>query len=148
MFGTAVISNPSEEMVEIVVGIGMFGGETRFTMPGSVGNTTSKFWDRGLANVTLCDGPAGLRITKRSVVMKDGSVKPVELPISVFEMFPDFVQKLLKADPDQGTVIYQYTTAFPVTLLKHLIFGLLKVILSSSTAKASVHFVIGQNEEI
>ena len=104
-----------KEMVEIVVGIGMFGGETRFNMPGSVGNTTSKFWDRGLANVTLCDGPAGLRITKRSVVMKDGSVKPVELPISVFEMFPDFVQKMLKADPSQGTVIYQYTTAFPVT---------------------------------
>ena len=104
-----------KEMVEILVGIGMFGGETRFNMPGSVGNTTSKFWDRGLANVTLCDGPAGLRITKRSVVMKDNSVKPVELPISVFEMFPDFIQKLLKADPDQGTVIYQYTTAFPVT---------------------------------
>ena len=104
-----------KEMVEILVGIGMFGGETRFNMPGSVGNTTSKFWDRGLANVTLCDGPAGLRITKRSVVMKDGSVKPVELPISVFEMFPDFVQKMLKADPEQGEVIYQYTTAFPVT---------------------------------
>ena len=103
------------EMVEIVVGIGMFGGETRFNMPGSVGNTTSKFWDRGLANVTLCDGPAGLRITKRSVVMKDGSVKPVELPISVFEMFPDFVQNMLKADPSKGKVIYQYTTAFPVT---------------------------------
>ena len=104
-----------KDMVEIVVGIGMFGGETRFNMPGSVGNTTSKFWDKGLANVTLCDGPAGLRITKRSVVMSDGKVKPVELPISVFEMFPDFVQKMLKADPSQGTLIYQYTTAFPVT---------------------------------
>ena len=104
-----------KDMVEIVVGIGMFGGETRFNMPGSVGNTTSKFWDKGLANVTLCDGPAGLRITKRSVVMKNGKVKPVELPISVFEMFPDFVQKMLKADPSQGTLLYQYTTAFPVT---------------------------------
>ncbi len=104
-----------KEMVEIVVGIGMFGGETRFNMPGSVGNTTSKFWDRGLANVTLCDGPAGLRITKRSVVQKDGTLKPVELPISVFEMFPDFVQGFLKADPEKGQVVYQYTTAFPVT---------------------------------
>ena len=104
-----------KEMVEIVVGIGMFGGETRFNMPGSVGNTTSKFWDRGLANITLCDGPAGLRITKRSVVMADEKVKPVDLPISVFELFPNFVQKMLKADPSQGTVIYQYTTAFPVT---------------------------------
>lgn len=30
-----------EDMAEIVVGIGMFGGKTRFTMPGSVGNTTA-----------------------------------------------------------------------------------------------------------
>ena len=104
-----------KEMVEIVVGIGMFGGKTRFNMPGSVGNTTSKFWNRGLANVTLCDGPAGLRITKRSVVQKNGSLKPVELPISVFEMFPEFVQGFLKADPEKGQVVYQYTTAFPVT---------------------------------
>ncbi|MBR3807228.1 MAG: glycoside hydrolase family 3 C-terminal domain-containing protein [Lachnospiraceae bacterium] len=104
-----------KEMVEIVVGIGMFGGETRFNMPGSVGNTTSKFWDRGLANVTLCDGPAGLRITKRAVVQKNGTLKPVELPISVFEMFPEFIQNFMKADPEKGTVVYQYTTAFPVT---------------------------------
>jgi len=104
-----------KEMVEIVVGIGMFGGETRFNMPGSVGNTTSKFWDRGLANVTLCDGPAGLRITKRSTVSKNGKVKAVELPMSVFEMLPEFVQNLMKGNPEKDPVIYQYTTAFPVT---------------------------------
>ena len=104
-----------DEMVEIVVGIGMFGGKTRFNMPGSVGNTTSKFWDRGLANVTLCDGPAGLRITKRSVVYKNGKVKPVELPMSVFEMLPKFIQNLMTGNPDKHPVIYQYTTAFPVT---------------------------------
>ncbi len=104
-----------KEMVDIVVGIGMFGGETRFNMPGSVGNTTSKFWDRGLANVTLCDGPAGLRITKCSVVDKKGNVKPLDLPISVFEMFPDFVQNIIKGNPDKGELLYQYTTAFPVT---------------------------------
>ena len=104
-----------KEMVEIVVGIGMFGGETRFNMPGSVGNTTSKFWDRGLANVTLCDGPAGIRITKTSVVDKKGNVKPIELPISVFEMLPEFIQGFMKGNPDKGTLMYQYTTAFPVT---------------------------------
>lgn len=104
-----------KEMVDIVVGIGMFGGETRFNMPGSVGNTTSKFWDRGLVNVTLCDGPAGLRITKRSTVSKNGKVKAVELPLSAFEMLPQFVQNLMKGNPQKDPVIYQYTTAFPVT---------------------------------
>ena len=104
-----------KEMVEIVVGIGMFGGKTRFTLPGSVGNTTSKFWDRGLANVALCDGPAGLRIQKRSTVHKAGNVKPVEMAMSVFEAFPNFVKKLMTGDPDKHPVVYQFATAFPVT---------------------------------
>ena len=103
-----------EDMVEIVVGIGMFGGETRFNLPGSVGNTTSKFWDRGLANVALCDGPAGLRIQKRSTVSAKGKVKPVEMAMSVFEAFPGFIKKLMTGDPDKEPVLYQYATAFPV----------------------------------
>ena len=102
------------DMVDIVVGIGMFGGETRFNLPGSVGNTTSKFWDRGLAIVALCDGPAGLRIQKRSAVDKKGNVKPIDMAMSIFEAFPDFVKKLMTGDPKKDTVIYQYTTAFPV----------------------------------
>ena len=103
-----------KEMTEIVVGIGMFGGETRFTLPGSVGNTTSKFWDRGLANVALCDGPAGVRIQKRSTVDEKGKVKPVEMAMSVFEAFPGFVKKLMVGDPEKNPVVYQYCTAFPV----------------------------------
>ena len=103
-----------KEMVDIVVGIGMFGGETRFNLPGSVGNTTSKFWDRGLANVALCDGPAGLRIQKRSGVNAKGKIKPIDMALSIFEAFPDFVKKLMVADPEKDTVLYQYTTAFPV----------------------------------
>ena len=100
--------------MEIVVGVGMFGGTTRFTLPGSVGNTTSKFWDRGLANVALCDGPAGLRIQKRSTVSEKGKVKPVEMAMSIMESFPGFVKKLMTGDPEKEPVLYQYATAFPV----------------------------------
>lgn len=103
-----------KDMVDIVVGNGMFGGETRFNLPGSVGNTTSKFWDKGLANVALCDGPAGLRIQKRSTVDKKGKVKPVDMALSIFEAFPDFIKKFMVGDPEKDTVLYQYTTAFPV----------------------------------
>ena len=102
------------DMAEIVVGIGMFGGTTRFTLPGAVGKTTSKFWDRGLANVSLCDGPAGLRIQKRSTAEKNGKVKPVEMAMSVFDAFPGFLKKMMTGDPDKAPVLYQYTTAFPV----------------------------------
>lgn len=103
-----------KDMVEIVVGAGMFGGDPRFNLPGSVGNTTSKFWEKGLANVALCDGPAGLRILKRSTIEKNGKVKPVEMAMSIFESFPAFVKKFMVGDPKKNPVLYQYTTAFPV----------------------------------
>ncbi len=103
-----------EEMVEMVVGIGMFGGDTRFTMPGSVGNTTSKFWDRGLVNVTLCDGPAGIRIQKRTALLQNGKLKAVDPAFSFLNALPGFVRKGMLANPEKETVLYQYTTAFPV----------------------------------
>ncbi len=103
-----------KEMIDIVVGVGMFASDNRFNLPGSVGNTTSKFWDRGLANVALCDGPAGLRIQKRSTLNKKGKIKPVDLALSVMEAFPQFVKNLMTGDPEKDTVLYQYTTAFPV----------------------------------
>lgn len=103
-----------KDMVDIVVGVGMFANDNRFNLPGSVGNTTSKFWNRGLANVALCDGPAGLRLQKRSALNKKGQIKPIDMALSVMDAFPDFVKKFMTGDPDKDTVLYQYTTAFPV----------------------------------
>lgn len=103
-----------KEMVDIVVGVGIFATDNHFNLPGSVGNTTSKFWDRGLSNVALCDGPAGLRIQKRSALTKSGKIKPIDLALSVMDAFPDFVKKMMTGNPDKDTVLYQYTTAFPV----------------------------------
>ena len=103
------------EIADIVVGVGMFGGRNRFDLPGSVGNTTSKFWDRGLANVALCDGPAGLRIQRHSTVDKKGKIKPVQMAMSIFEAAPGFVKKLMTGNPEKEPSLYQFTTAFPVT---------------------------------
>ena len=103
------------EMADIVVGVGMFGGRNRFDLPGSVGNTTSKFWDRGLANAALCDGPAGLRIQKHSTIGKNGKIKPVQMAMSILESLPGFVKGMMTGDPDREPSLYQFTTAFPVT---------------------------------
>lgn len=111
---TFVNSLSTAEMTKIVVGSGMFGGKHRFNLPGSVGNTTSAFWDRGLANVALCDGPAGLRVQKRSTVTAKGEIKMVDTPMSVYDLIPQFARKMIFGNPEKEPMVYQHTTAFPV----------------------------------
>ena len=103
------------QMVDIVVGVGQWMVNNRFDLPGSVGNTTSKFWDKGLANVALCDGPAGLRINRHSTVNKRGKIRPVEFPLAVYTYIPGFIRKFLLGNPEKEKSLYQYATAFPVT---------------------------------
>ena len=101
------------EMADIVVGAGMFG-KNRFDLPGSVGNTSSGYWDRGLVNVALCDGPAGLRIQSRSAMDAKGRIRPLQMSISALELLPDFLKKPMLGDAEKDTPLYQYCTAFPV----------------------------------
>ena len=102
------------DMVDIVVGVGQLQNQHGFNLPGAVGVTTSKFWEKGLANVALCDGPAGLRIQSRSTVDLKGNVKPVDMPLSVFEYIPGPAKKLVMGDVKKEVPLYQFTTAFPV----------------------------------
>lgn len=103
-----------EEQIQFCAGTGLLGFSTGFTLPGAVGNTTSKFWDKGIPNATLCDGPAGLRIQRRSTVSKKGRVKPVDGAMAIYEYLPVFLQKLLFGNPAKEKVLYQYVTSFPV----------------------------------
>ena len=104
-----------EEMAEILVGDGMFlFSNPIFHLPGSVGNTTSKLYDKGLINVSLCDGPAGIRLQKESGLNKNNKIKPFEMPIGFLEFLPWFVHKILKANPKKDKKLYQYATSFPV----------------------------------
>lgn len=105
---------PTADMVDIVVGVGQLQNKHGFNLPGAVGVTTSKFWEKGLANVALCDGPAGLRIMSRSAVNLQGRVKPVEMAMSVYEYIPGPVKKMLTGDVKKDVPLYQFTTAFPV----------------------------------
>lgn len=106
-----------KEMVELVVGAGiknMFSDNNYFSCPGAVGNTTSKLVDKGIINVPLADGPAGLRLSKVSAVTKRGKVKMVEPMIEFMKYLPGIIKKLIFGGQGKHTLIYQFTTAFPV----------------------------------
>ena len=107
----------TEELCEVVAGTGMVGNGPRFfDAMGSAGYTTGAFIDRGLPNVCLADGPAGLRLQKVSTVTRSGNVKAAEPMLSALKYLPDPVQKVMFGDPDRQPCVYQFTTAFPVGL--------------------------------
>ena len=107
----------TEELCEVVAGTGMVGNGPRFfDAMGSAGYTTGAFIEKGLPNVCLADGPAGLRLQKVSTVTRSGNVKAAEPMLSALKYLPDPVQKVMFGDSDRQPCVYQFTTAFPVGL--------------------------------
>ena len=103
-----------KELIELCVGNGLFSDGKGYQVPGSVGCTSTRFVDKGIRNILMCDGPAGVRIQRRSTINKKGKIKPVDFPLSFFELLPDFITKLRVGNPDKDKVIYQFVTGFPV----------------------------------
>lgn len=103
-----------DDMIDIVVGAGVSDEGRWFNAPGAAGTTTSKLLDKGIVNVMLADGPAGLRLQRTSAVTKNGKVKMIDAPNALFYMLPSYIKRFLFGNPGKDTLIYQYTTAFPV----------------------------------
>ncbi len=106
----------TEELASLTVGAGMTGQKKFFEAPGSAGFTTGKLIKKGIPNVALADGPAGLRLQKRSALTKGGKLKAVDPFISLMNYMPDIIKKVMLADPEKSVLLYQFTTAFPVGL--------------------------------
>lgn len=104
----------AEDMVKFCAGTGLFGEKKGFRTPGAVGHTTTDYLDRGIPNAELCDGPAGLRLQRRSTIDKKGNIKAVDTPISLYEFLPAFARKLLLGHPEKEQMLYQFVTGFPV----------------------------------
>ncbi len=104
-----------EEMAFLTVGEGM-SGKRFFEAPGSAGSTTAKLLEKGIPNVSLADGPAGLRLQQRTAVTRTGKLKAVEPNLELFGYFPEMIKKVMFADPDKHPLVYQFTTAFPAGL--------------------------------
>lgn len=112
------------EMAELCVGTarGGFGssatiGAASNAVPGAAGDTTSTLIEsRGIPNIVLADGPAGLRLSPHFVADKDGTPIPA-LSDTGFGGF-DFSMGRPKPERPAGAEdYYQYCTAIPIATL-------------------------------
>ena len=106
-----------EELCDVVTGAGAGGnGAKFFDAPGSAGYTTGELLDKGLPNVCLADGPAGLRLQKTSAVTRSGKLKGVEPMLSAMNYVPEAMKKLMLGNPEKHPCVYQFATSFPTGL--------------------------------
>ncbi len=110
----------TDELIELCVGDGLpvLKQSTKrfFEAPGAVGLTTPHLQHRGIPNICLADGPAGLRLLRTSAVTKKGKIKQIDPAMELMKYLPGFVKKFMFGDPARDQLVYQYTTAFPVEL--------------------------------
>ena len=105
-----------KELIQVCVGIGgltMFNHKGIF-VPGQVGKTTTKLMKKGIMPAVLADGPAGLRLVKKSAISKKGSLRFYKgnYLVAFMELMPPLMQKLFAPRKNDLTV-YQFATAFP-----------------------------------
>jgi len=105
----------TDEQIDFLAGTGLLAHPEGFQVPGAVGHTTEKYIAKGIPNTEMCDGPAGLRVQRRSTIDKKGKIKAVDASISLYEFLPDFLKKFLLGDPEKEEVRYQFVTGFPIT---------------------------------
>ena len=113
----------NEELATIVRGSERYGGGMSFigqssdSTPGAAGETTSRFTkDRGIRNLIMADGPAGVRISRFFAVDQDGN----QIAGVGGASFPgiELVTGPQKMEAPEGAVLhYQYCTAIPIGTL-------------------------------
>ena len=104
-----------KELARFCMGGGYFTKQFN-RVPGACGNTTSKLVKKGIPNIIMSDGPAGVNLLQKGAFTKGGRTKYIdELPAEwqwgwLKRVIPKM--KFLFAKP-RDIHIYQYCTAWP-----------------------------------
>ena len=112
------------ELAELVVGSarGGFGstsvvGVASTACPGAAGETTSTLLEsRGVQNLVLADGPAGLRLSRSFVTDSQGNIIP-GLGDSAFGNLGELLGIVPPPRPADAVDHYQYCTAIPIATM-------------------------------
>ncbi len=81
---------------------------------GAAGRTCTKLLKKGIPNIVLSDGPAGLNVNQSVVIMKDGTPRyPDGLPADWKWGWLKRFERFVKAKPGKGRPVYRYMTAWP-----------------------------------
>ena len=93
-------------------------GNAAISVAGAAGESSDVLKDKGLKNIVMADGPAGLRISKQYYVDKKG-IHTIGSPIpeSVFEFMPGIVKWIMNRSaklPKGVDIFEQWCTAIPI----------------------------------
>lgn len=119
---TAQLTIP--ELASLVVGAERGGlgsvstvGAASNSVPGAAGDTTTDLADsRGITNLVLADGPAGLRLSKSFVTDEQNNVVP-GLGESAFGNLFEMLGVPAAQRPEDAVDHYQYCTAIPIATM-------------------------------
>ncbi|MBQ6812727.1 MAG: fibronectin type III-like domain-contianing protein [Agathobacter sp.] len=86
---------------------------------GAAGRTCTRLLKKGIPNIVLSDGPAGLNVNQSVVIMKDGTPRyPDGLPEDWKWGWLKSFESFVKAKPNKGRPVYHYMTAWPSETLQ------------------------------
>lgn len=86
-------------------------------IPGAGGKTTTSLLEKGLGNLVMADGPAGINVCKKLRLLPNGRYMAAEIPARYdWGALSAIIRRQLAGLP-QGEIVYRYATAWPVEML-------------------------------